>query len=106
MEGKVLCAAWARKNRKPILGVCLGFQCMVIEYCRTELGWDGANSTEFDEATPHPCVIFMPEGSKDGACEFICIVDEPLLTCMCLRVDTQLWVELCASEHARPCSSL
>lgn len=57
---------WARETRKPLLGVCLGFQCMVIEHCRTVLGWEGANSTEFDEATAHPVVIFMPEVNKKG----------------------------------------
>lgn len=57
---------WARETGKPLLGVCLGFQCMVVEHCRTLLGWEGANSTECDEATPHPVVIFMPEVNKKG----------------------------------------
>ncbi|CAN0403429.1 unnamed protein product [Pylaiella littoralis] len=64
VEGKILTAKWARETGKPLLGVCLGFQCMVVEHCRTLLGWEGANSTECDEATPHPVVIFMPEVDK------------------------------------------
>lgn len=39
---------------------------MVVEHCRTLLGWEGANSTECDEGTPHPVVIFMPEVNKKG----------------------------------------
>lgn len=61
VEGKILVARWARETGKPLLGICLGFQCIVVEYCRNVLGWNEANSTEFDENTPHPVVIFMPE---------------------------------------------
>jgi len=48
----------------PYLGVCLGLQVATIEFCRNVLGMEGANSTEFDEDTPHPAVVFMPEISK------------------------------------------
>ncbi len=51
-------------NNVPYLGVCLGLQIAVIEFARNVLGLEGANSTEFDEDTPHPTVIFMPEGSR------------------------------------------
>eukprot|EP00904_Undaria_pinnatifida_P007563 jgi/Undpi1/3937/HiC_scaffold_16.g07305.m1 len=64
VEGKILTAKWARETRKPLLGVCLGFQCMVVEYCRTLLGWESANSTECEEDTSSPVVIFMPEVNK------------------------------------------
>ncbi len=64
VEGKVQCAHWARLTGKPILGICLGFQTMVIEFCRDVLGWKGANSTEVDEHTEYPVVIYMPEVSK------------------------------------------
>lgn len=64
IEGKILAAGHARENNIPYLGVCLGLQVAVIEFCRSVLGWQGANSTEFDEATPHPVVVFMPEISK------------------------------------------
>lgn len=63
-EGKILAAKYCRENQKPVLGVCLGFQAMVVEYSRTFLNWDGADSTEFDEDTTHPVVIFMPEIDK------------------------------------------
>ncbi len=64
IEGKILASNYARTNGVPYLGVCLGLQIAVIEFARNVLGLAGANSTEFDEATPHPTVIFMPEGSK------------------------------------------
>lgn len=61
VEGKILAAKFARESKKPCLGVCLGLQVMVIEYARNVLGYAEANSTEFDERTSHPLVIFMPE---------------------------------------------
>ena len=61
VEGKILAAKHCREHRLPYLGVCLGMQVMVIEYARHVLGLKGANSTEFDEATAHPVVLFMPE---------------------------------------------
>lgn len=61
MEGKILAAKYARENRIPYLGICLGMQIAVIEYARSILGLQDANSTEFDPNTPNPCVIFMPE---------------------------------------------
>ncbi|MBT4058775.1 MAG: CTP synthase (glutamine hydrolyzing) [Euryarchaeota archaeon] len=64
VEGKMLAAQYARENKVPYLGVCLGLQVAVIEFARNVLGLKGANSTEFDEDTPHPAVIFMPEGSR------------------------------------------
>jgi len=63
--GKTLAAEYCRKNKKPYLGICLGFQAMVVEYARNILGWEDATSTEFDEKTKHPVVIFMPEIDKD-----------------------------------------
>lgn len=64
-EGKIAAAGWCRLNNKPCLGVCLGFQAMVIEYARSILHWEGADSTEFEEETPHPVVFFMPEIDKE-----------------------------------------
>jgi len=63
-DGKVLAAKYCRENRKPYLGVCLGFQAVIVEYSRNVLNLEGANSTEFDELTPHPVVFFMPEIDK------------------------------------------
>ncbi|KAK6118549.1 hypothetical protein DH2020_047705 [Rehmannia glutinosa] len=64
VEGKILAAKYARENRIPFLGICLGMQIAVIEFARSVLGLRNANSTEFDPNTQNPCVIFMPEGSK------------------------------------------
>jgi CTP synthase len=64
VEGKILAAKYARENKKPYLGVCLGFQVAVIEFARTVLGHTSANSTEFEAKCADPVVIFMPEGSK------------------------------------------
>ncbi|KAL8170280.1 hypothetical protein V2J09_022084 [Rumex salicifolius] len=64
VEGKILAAKYARENRVPYLGICLGMQVAVIEYARSVLGLKDANSTEFDPNTRNPFVIFMPEGSK------------------------------------------
>eukprot|EP00056_Hartaetosiga_gracilis_P016098 m.3823 g.3823 ORF g.3823 m.3823 type:complete len:629 (+) comp3743_c0_seq2:40-1926(+) len=61
IEGKIAAINWARTNKVPFFGICLGLQLAVIEFCRTELGWEGANSTEVDPETPHPVVIDMPE---------------------------------------------
>jgi len=60
-EGKILAAKWARENKVPYLGICLGLQIAVIEFARNALEWEGANSTELDPDTPHPVVIEMPE---------------------------------------------
>ena len=64
IEGKIKAAEYARLNKIPYLGVCLGLQIATIEFCRNVLGMEKANSTEFDENTPHPAVVFMPEISK------------------------------------------
>ncbi|KAH7685827.1 Peptidase C26 protein [Dioscorea alata] len=64
VQGKILAAKHARENSIPFLGICLGMQTAVIEYCRSVLNLHDANSTEFDPDTTNPCVIFMPEGSK------------------------------------------
>ncbi|XP_023768950.1 uncharacterized protein LOC111917501 isoform X1 [Lactuca sativa] len=64
VEGKIIAAKYARENKIPYLGICLGMQIAVIEYARSVLGLQNANSTEFDPETKNPCVIFMPEGSK------------------------------------------
>lgn len=52
------------QSKKPYLGICLGLQVAVIDAARTLLGYADANSTEFQPATPHPAVVFMPEGSR------------------------------------------
>ena len=64
IEGKIKAAEYARVNKIPYLGVCLGLQIATIEFCRNVLGMENANSTEFDENTSQPAVVFMPEISK------------------------------------------
>jgi len=65
IEGKILAVQYARKNKIPFLGICLGMQMAVTEFCRNVLHLKDANSTEFDQNTSNPCVIFMPEGDKE-----------------------------------------
>jgi CTP synthase len=61
VEGKVAAATYARENDIPCLGLCLGLQVMVIEYARNVLGLTGANSREFDAASPHPVIDLMDD---------------------------------------------
>jgi len=61
IEGKIQAARYARENRVPYLGLCLGMQLMVIEFARFVLGDEGTNSTEFDRATSHPVIDLMPD---------------------------------------------
>jgi CTP synthase len=59
IEGKIQAIRYARENDIPFLGLCLGLQCAVIEYARSELGMADANSSEFDPTTPHPVIDLM-----------------------------------------------
>lgn len=61
VEGKILAAKYARENKVPYLGICLGMQVALIEYARNVAGLAGANSTEFDPASPHPVVGLITE---------------------------------------------
>ena len=61
VEGKVGAIRYARENQIPILGLCLGLQCMVIEVARHMAGLDGADSSEFAPDTPHPVIATMAE---------------------------------------------
>jgi CTP synthase len=61
IEGKIQAAHYARENKVPYLGLCLGFQLMVVEFARQVLGNEEANSTEFDRSTPHPVIDLMPD---------------------------------------------
>ncbi|MGQ0773981.1 MAG: CTP synthase [Pseudonocardiales bacterium] len=60
IEGKIGAIHHARTRGIPVLGLCLGLQCMVIEVARNLAGLDGAGSTEFDEASPHAVISSMP----------------------------------------------
>jgi CTP synthase len=63
-EGKIQCIRYARENRIPYLGLCLGFQMAVIEYARNVCGLAGANSTEFEPHCKHPVIDILPEQKK------------------------------------------
>ncbi len=58
-EGKILSAKYARENKIPFLGICLGLQCAVIDFARNICGMKDANSTEFDSKTPYPVIDLM-----------------------------------------------
>jgi CTP synthase len=64
IEGKIGAVRYARENGIPLLGLCLGLQCMAIEVARDLAGLEGANSAEFDPAAPHPVIATMA-GQED-----------------------------------------
>ena len=68
IEGKIQAIRFARENRVPFFGICLGMQCAVIEFARNVAGLEKANSTEFDGNTPYPVIHIMPgqEGVEKG----------------------------------------
>ena len=61
VEGKICAARYARENKVPYLGICLGMQVATIEFARHVAGLKGANSTEFDAHTPHPVIALITE---------------------------------------------
>ncbi|MEX0975467.1 MAG: CTP synthase [Woeseia sp.] len=61
IEGKIQAVRFARESAVPYLGICLGMQVAVIEYARNVAGFGGAQSTEFDRATPHPVIALITE---------------------------------------------
>ena len=56
IEGKILAAQYARENKVPYLGLCLGMQIATIEFARNVLELEKAHSTEFDPKSPHPVI--------------------------------------------------
>lgn len=61
VEGKIMAARYARENRVPYLGICLGMQVALIEYARNVAGLEGAHSSEFDPESPYPVVGLITE---------------------------------------------
>ncbi len=59
VEGKIEAIKYARTNKVPYLGICLGMQLVLVEYARNVLGYPDANSIEFDESTTHPVVYLI-----------------------------------------------
>ena len=76
IEGKIAAARYAREGKVPYLGLCLGMQLMCVEFARTFLQSEDANSTEFDRSTPHPVIDLLPEqrgiGDLGGRCALGC----------------------------------
>ncbi len=70
VEGKIKAIRYAREKKLPYLGICLGMQLAVIEYARNVAGLEGAHSTEFEPATPHPVIALITEWQeRDGRIE-------------------------------------
>jgi CTP synthase len=64
VEGKIIAVKYARENRLPFFGICLGMQMAVIEFARNILGWKDAHSTEMDIHTSYPVIDLMEEQKK------------------------------------------
>jgi CTP synthase len=64
IEGKITAIRYARENKVPFFGICLGMQCAVIEFGRNILGLKGAHSTEFNKLTPYPVIDMMEMQKK------------------------------------------
>jgi len=70
VEGKIMAIRYARENRIPYLGICLGMQLAIIEYARDKAGMEGAHSTEFNPDTPHPVIGLITEWrTREGKVE-------------------------------------
>src|SRR3954469_20000731 len=70
VEGKIKAIRYARENKLPYLGICLGMQLAVIEFARNVVGLEDAHSTEFDPETPHPVIALITEWQeRDGRVE-------------------------------------
>jgi len=68
VEGKIKTVRFARENRVPYLGICLGLQAAVVDFARNVAGLEGAHSTEFDRSTPHPVIALITEWrDQDGS---------------------------------------
>ena len=64
IEGKIKAVQLARENKIPYFGICLGLQCLVIEFARNVCGMEGANSTEIEKDPPYPVVCLMEEQAE------------------------------------------
>jgi CTP synthase len=64
VEGKIVAVKYARENKMPFFGICLGMQMAVIEYARNVMGWSDAHSTEMNAQTTHPVIALMEEQKK------------------------------------------
>ncbi len=93
IEGKIAAVRYARENRVPFLGICLGLQMAVIEYARSMCGLPGAHSTEFDGDTAHPVIDLMEhqrgivdKGATMRLGKYPCVLREGTLASRCYGV--------------------
>jgi CTP synthase len=68
IEGKIMAIRYCRENKIPYFGLCYGMQCAVIEYARTVLGWEDANTSEINPESEHPVIDFM-DGQRENVDE-------------------------------------
>ena len=61
IDGKILSVRYARENKVPFLGICLGLQCAIVEFARSVIGYEDAHSTEMTNMTKHPVIDLMEE---------------------------------------------
>ena len=94
IEGKIRAARYARENKAPYLGLCLGMQVMCIEFARNVLQLEDANSTEFDMSTPHPVIDLMAEqraitdmGGTMRLGEYTCVLQPNSLAAQAYQTD-------------------
>jgi len=64
IEGKIEAVRYVRENKIPFFGICLGLHCAVVEYARNVMGYNGANSSEFNSRTKYPVIDLLPEQKK------------------------------------------
>ncbi|MCX7999658.1 MAG: CTP synthase, partial [Leptospiraceae bacterium] len=93
IEGKIRSIQYARTKNIPFFGICLGMQCAVIEFARNVLGWEGANSTEFNPTAHYPVISLLEEqmevdrlGGTMRLGSFPCILKEGSLAYKTYRV--------------------
>ena len=86
VEGMITAAKYARENNIPLLGICLGMQIIVIEFARNVLGFEDANSTEFNEKTNYPVIDMMlsqksvtNKGATMRLGSYDCVIDDNTL---------------------------
>ncbi|MFC2106225.1 CTP synthase [Candidatus Bipolaricaulota bacterium] len=95
VEGKLEAVEYARTNRIPYFGLCLGLQCAVIEFARNVLGWSGANTTENDPDTLYPVISLLEEQiqvTQKGGTMRLGVYESTLapnsISCQCYGQDT------------------
>ena len=101
-EGKIACIKYARVNKLPYLGICLGFQMAVIEYARNVCGLANANSTEIEPDCAEPVIDILPEQKKiEGLGGNMRLGGSDVL----LKADTMAWQSFSAKPKACECGS-